>query len=153
MRYKRDFESEKQEFSEYEPDYYLDAEGHLKELPSPKNVQEEIESHRESCLSSILDKYLEDGSFSNGVVFDDGVSELVMAETDLDVFLKADAICDRVRASTGNSSLTRNQVLKYLNEKRAEAFESLKKGEKHEEAHEEENKQEKLSPDGEQSQQ
>lgn len=125
----RIFERKTQTFDQYQPDYYKDAKGILQEKPTPIDCQAQIDSYRETALSSILDKFLVDDQSPIGSDPDsDAIADYVNYGSDLDALLEMDQIIDHYRQEFKTPNATRDEMLRAIRQKYNAVADKVRKG-------------------------
>lgn len=111
------------DISRYVDEHYLDANGELSLKPVQKDMQEYIESSRDTSLQAILDKLsnFSENSYINPS--DDYVADVVCNRDALDLMLEADSVLDNIRAEYNLAGKSRKQVVDFIRGKAFATFE------------------------------
>lgn len=113
----------------YQPDYYKDAKGILQEKPTPIDCQAQIDSYRETSLSSILDKFLVEDHSPAAVDPDSAaIVDYVNYGSDLEALLEMDQIIDHYRQEFKTPNASRDDMLKAIRQKYNAAADKVGKG-------------------------
>jgi len=110
----------------YVDEHYLDSNGELALKPVQKDMQDYIESSRETSLQAILDKLgnLNDDGYINPA--DDYIADVVGTRSALDLMLEADSVLDGIRQEYGLVGKSRKQVVDFIRGKASTTYEAWK---------------------------
>lgn len=103
-------------------EHYLDSNGELALKPVKKDMQEYIESSRDTSLQAILDKLSNIGVDSYVNPADDYVADVVGNRSALDLMLEADSVLDGIRAEYGLVGKSRKQVIDFIRGKASATY-------------------------------
>lgn len=110
------------EIDRYVDEHYLDSNGELALKPVKKDMQEYIESSRDTSLQAILDKLSNIGVDSYVNPADDYVADVVGNRSALDLMLEADSVLDGIRQEYGLVGKSRKQVVDFIRGKASATF-------------------------------
>lgn len=103
-------------FSEYVDDYVLGRDDNLEKLPTPKNIQKQIDSYVDTCLQRSLERYMPDN-----VIDSDEVVDYTSACNDLASFADVLDTAEHYREQFGLSdTLSVSDVYEELGKRAAE---------------------------------
>lgn len=142
----RDFPVKGTSFSQFEPEYFLNKDGHLEQYPSLRDCQAFIDSNYETVFQKILEQLMTPVT-SDVNPSAEYVNHREALATNLDILLEADSIYDDFKANHPDFVGTRSDMLTYIDNE-------IKKGyAEYEKAHKigTQSKQEELPKDGEKS--
>lgn len=103
-------------------EHYLDSNGELALKPVQKDMQEYIESSRDTSLQAILDKLSNIGVDSYVNPADDYVADVVGNRSALDLMLEADSVLDSIRQEYGLVGKSRKQVVDFIRGKASATY-------------------------------
>ena len=103
-------------------EHYLDSNGELALKPVQKDMQEYIESSRDTSLQAILDKLSNIGVESYVNPADDYVADVVGNRSALDLMLEADSVLDAIRQEYGLVGKSRKQVVDFIRGKASATY-------------------------------
>lgn len=110
------------EIDRYVDEHYLDSNGELALKPVQKDMQEYIESSRDTSLQAILDKLSNIGVDSYVNPADDYVADVVGNRSALDLMLEADSVLDGIRQEYGLVGKSRKQVVDFIRGKASATY-------------------------------
>lgn len=110
------------EIARYVDEHYLDSNGELSLMPVQKDMQEYIESSRDTSLQAILDKLSNIGVDSYVNPADDYVADVVGNRSALDLMLEADSVLDGIRQEYGLVGKSRSQVVDFIRGKASATY-------------------------------
>lgn len=110
------------EIDRYVDEHYLDSNGELALKPVKKDMQEYIESSRDTSLQAILDKLSNIGVDSYANPADDYVADVVGNRSALDLMLEADSVLDGIRQEYGLVGKSRKQVVDFIRGKASATY-------------------------------
>lgn len=110
------------EIDRYVDEHYLDSNGELALKPVKKDMQEYIESSRDTSLQAILDKLSNIGVDSYVNPADDYVADVVGNRSALDLMLEADSVLDSIRQEYGLVGKSRKQVIDFIRGKASATY-------------------------------
>lgn len=110
------------EIDRYVDEHYLDSNGELALKPVKKDMQEYIESSRDTSLQAILDKLSNIGVDSYVNPADDYVADVVGNRSALDLMLEADSVLDGIRQEYGLVGKSRKQVVDFIRGKASATY-------------------------------
>lgn len=110
------------EIDRYVDEHYLDSNGELALKPVKKDMQEYIESSRDTSLQAILDKLSNIGVDSYSNPADDYVADVVGNRSALDLMLEADSVLDGIRQEYGLVGKSRKQVVDFIRGKASATY-------------------------------
>lgn len=110
------------EIDRYVDEHYFDSNGELALKPVKKDMQEYIESSRDTSLQAILDKLSNIGVDSYVNPADDYVADVVCNRSALDLMLEADSVLDGIRQEYGLVGKSRNQVIDFIRGKASATY-------------------------------
>lgn len=110
------------EIDRYVDEHYLDSNGELALKPVKKDMQEFIESSRDTSLQAILDKLSNIGVDSYVNPADDYVADVVGNRSALDLMLEADSVLDGIRQEYGLVGKSRKQVVDFIRGKASATY-------------------------------
>ena len=103
-------------------EHYLDSNGELSLKPVKKDMQEYIESSRDTSLQAILDKLSNIGVDSYVNPADDYIADVVGNRSVLDLMLEADSVLDGIRQEYGLVGKSRKQVVDFIRGKASATY-------------------------------
>lgn len=110
------------EIDRYVDEHYLDSNGELALKPVQKDMQEYIESSRDTSLQAILDKLSNIGVDSYVNPADDYIADVVGNRSALDLMLEADSVLDGIRQEYGLVGKSRKQVVDFIRGKASATY-------------------------------
>lgn len=110
------------EIDRFVDEHYLDSNGELALKPVKKDMQEYIESSRDTSLQAILDKLSNIGVDSYVNPADDYVADVVGNRSALDLMLEADSVLDGIRQEYGLVGKSRKQVVDFIRGKASATY-------------------------------
>lgn len=110
------------EIDRFVDEHYLDSNGELALKPVKKDMQEFIESSRDTSLQAILDKLSNIGVDSYVNPADDYVADVVGNRSALDLMLEADSVLDGIRQEYGLVGKSRKQVVDFIRDKASATY-------------------------------
>lgn len=110
------------EIDRFVDEHYLDSNGELALKPVKKDMQEFIESSRDTSLQAILDKLSNIGVDSYVNPADDYVADVVGNRSALDLMLEADSVLDGIRQEYGLVGKSRKQVVDFIRGKASATY-------------------------------
>lgn len=110
------------EIDRYVDEHYLDSNGELALKPVKKDMQEYIESSRDTSLQAILDKLSNIGVDSYVNPADDYIADVVGNRSALDLMLEADSVLDGIRQEYGLVGKSRKQVVDFIRGKASATY-------------------------------
>ena len=103
-------------------EHYLDSNGELALKPVKKDMQEYIESSRDTSLQAILDKLSNIGVDSYVNPADDYVADVVSNRSALDLMLEAESVLDGIRHEYGLVGKSRKEVVDFIRGKASATY-------------------------------
>ena len=110
------------EIDRYVDEHYLDSNGELALKPVQKDMQEYIESSRDTSLQAILDKLSNIGVDSYVNPADDYVADVVSNRSALDLMLEAESVLDGIRQEYGLVGKSRKQIVDFIRGKASATY-------------------------------
>ena len=110
------------EIDRYVDEHYLDSNGELALKPVQKDMQEYIESSRDTSLQAILDKLSNIGVDSYVNPADDYIADVVGNRSALDLMLEADSVLEGIRQEYGLVGKSRKQVVDFIRGKASATY-------------------------------
>lgn len=122
MEWFRSFPRAAIEIDRYVDEHYLDSNGELALKPVKKDMQEYIESSRDTSLQVILDKLSNIGVDSYVNPADDYIADVVENRSALDLMLEADSVLDGIRHEYDLVGKSRKQVVDFIRGKASATY-------------------------------
>ena len=122
MAWSRTFPRAAIEIDRYVDEHYLDSNGELALKPVKKDMQEYIESSRDTSLQAILDKLSNIGVDSYVNPADDYIADVVGNRSALDLMLEADSVLDGIRQDYGLVGKSRKEVVDFIRVKASATY-------------------------------